>query len=645
MDRRFILSLIISFITSLIVISSFNIIVMVVKEKQLEDLKVYSKNLSKQLILYTDIHDLLNETLPSEKKSQVNLLIQNIVTNSPYIEELSFIDSFGKVPLRVANDKPTNAAVSSPNRNILTPHEILKDSKPFLDYVSWEYYLPIQLDDKNDWGVLRVRWKPDASWNYFRFLKQISSYLAAGTFFIMFLLSYFVFLRPYHSEYQRMAKILSLIIGGDYSTRLDSQSFAKGLSEIATYFNRILMDFEEEKKKNLIFDDTLRQVERNCSDYKKSMQEKSDEIIQIKKEMTEGLIRFFEMIWSGVLIIDKNYHIQFMNDQAEKLLRFAKIDDAFIVDESVRQSLNPAFLEETKMVDSVCTWTNADTSRTISCKIRCSRIPTCDESQLYFVILTEEKGYPEKRKFEYYAEFLLVDIFSKSPSDIMEQLHDEYDYTAWIRRITQKIIKLRSLEIKDYGECKTIRLQKWIKDRFESEEPQFKNLLFDTSGLDSDVTIDVPVLLIAELLDTVLRFISIIFNESENQMGGIVEIKTTFDSRGKPIIAVTIPEMRRKDARKLQTILEEKFFMEEPEQESTSEAVMFERDLYYSLYSLIKEILRVYVEFIYTESKNIVTIRMTIRNYSNNLKQEGQRGSERNTSTDALLQSFLTKIP
>ena len=34
------------------------------------------------------------------------------------------------------------------------------------------------------------------------------------------------------------------------------------------------MDVEEEKKKNLIFDDTLRQVERNCSDYKKSLQEK-----------------------------------------------------------------------------------------------------------------------------------------------------------------------------------------------------------------------------------------------------------------------------------------------------------------------------------------------------------------------------------
>ena len=59
--------------------------------------------------------------------------------------------------------------------------------------------------------------------------------------------------------------------------------------------------------------------------------------------MTEGLIRFFEMIWSGVLIIDKEFRIQFMNDQAERLLRFAKIDDSLIVDDSLRSSINPVF--------------------------------------------------------------------------------------------------------------------------------------------------------------------------------------------------------------------------------------------------------------------------------------------------------------
>ena len=85
---------------------------------------------------------------------------------------------------------------------------------------------------KSDWGVLRVRWKPDASWKYFRFLKQVVAYLSAATFFTdVFIIPLCFFYGHIIVSYHEWEKILSLIMGGDYSKRLDSQSYSKGLSE------------------------------------------------------------------------------------------------------------------------------------------------------------------------------------------------------------------------------------------------------------------------------------------------------------------------------------------------------------------------------------------------------------------------------
>ena len=42
-----------------------------------------------------------------------------------------------KFPLRVVQEKQEGKSVSSPSRSILSPHDIIKNSEPYLDDVSW----------------------------------------------------------------------------------------------------------------------------------------------------------------------------------------------------------------------------------------------------------------------------------------------------------------------------------------------------------------------------------------------------------------------------------------------------------------------------------------------------------------------------
>jgi hypothetical protein len=539
------------------------------------------------------------------------------------------------------------------SRTLLSPHDIMASGKPYLDESNWEYFLKVQLDEEKDWGLLRAYWKPEATQAYFSLLQRWTAYTTSGTFLVMFLLTYLVFLRTYNKEFSRMVKILSYITGGDYTKRLDSHSYSDELAEIATYFNRVLMDAEEEKNKNCIIDDTLRQVERNCAEYRRALTEKKEEIIQLKKEMTDGLTAFFDMVWNGVLIIDQKYQIHFMNEQASRILRFAKVDQSAIQDERMRKTLKPVVQESRlKLVDDVCQWPGqTGVGHTVVCRMRCAAIPTADGSKMFFVILREEKGYPEKRNASYFSDRLIFDILGTIESQVQQAEHPltAHDYEVYYQRmqnVTRKIAMIQKIERNQLGECQPIHLQKWIRDRYQNFTEGAPQSVVEPYGAEIDVMIQVPETVLAEFLDSV---VSLLFLHMDGQQSGFSpapEIRTSIDEWGKPVINITVPNLSRELLRRIQLLLEERSLFETEEDKDAFPLDQFEQELNYALYQHTKQILRVTAQCFYTESKNIGTIRLTIRNrmfksqdISDDLKEA------KSPTSESMIHNFLAKMP
>ncbi|MBD3265310.1 hypothetical protein GF373_01460, partial [bacterium] len=260
MSHRFKMSIVMAVVTSLIIFLTSLLLITIVREKRVSDLADYTVHLSYQICQNEKIQQFLKEEISVTHKEDVQQILHGYIENDPFVNELTFIDRFGKIPIQVIG--PEQEYQASHYRAVLSINDILHKGEPYLDEKSWEYFLPVQISETTQWGVLRVRWKPEATWKFFRLLKQGVVYTTGGSFLFIVLLAYSVFLRSYRMEFSRMMKILSYVMGGDYSKRFDSQSYSSDLAEIATYFNRIMMDVEEEKKKNAIIDETLRQVER-----------------------------------------------------------------------------------------------------------------------------------------------------------------------------------------------------------------------------------------------------------------------------------------------------------------------------------------------------------------------------------------------
>jgi hypothetical protein len=640
MSHRFKMSIALALITSMIVFVGCFFLLTIVREKRVNDLANHSITLSRNITETSLIHDFLTDKIGIASKEDVLDRLQTFVNGDPFIDELVFMDRFGKLPLRVVQKNYEDTI--QPSGALLSIHEILSKGQPFLDEAAWIYFIPIHFSSETEWGVLRVRWKPEATWKLFRMLKQGIAYTTAFTFLLMFLLSYLVFMRSFQSDFYRMNRILSHVISGDYSKRFDTQSYSGGMAEIATYMNRILMDIEEERQKGGVIDDTLRQVERNCAEYRKALADKDKENKQLRKDMADGLIEFFDIAWDGVLIINHHYQIQFMNGQAERILRFAKIVNGEIVDETLRGCLKPLFTRHKKRImDEVCQWSQAGNDITFSCRIRCSQVPVCDDEQLFFLLLQEEKSPAEKHASLFLSERLVVDVLANI--DILaESPQQGTDAHEQILRIIRKLSVLNTMEKNQLDRVRSVPLQKWLRSQFEVNDLLSLNHYINTSGSDIDVTVRIPENVLEELIDSIIRLIFILIEESGSRLPNkAINLIASVDEQGKPVITVSIPGLHKVRAKTLHNMMDEKMKFNH-ERYSLLE---FEKEVCYSLYCLTKQILQIRSQCYYSDNKDITSIRLTLQNDSFASSNTPQRSKNRmKESENRFLHEYLTKI-
>lgn len=652
---RFKVSFLWAIVTALIVFLSGYTLVTLVKVKRINDLATHSARLSNQIANLSPLRLYLLEQSGAPDKSEAETILRVLLAGDPFIEELVLVDQFGKIPFNIVM-KEGDPSLKTEQAPVTFPlQDLLLSQQPSFIEENWEYRIPITLESNVPWGIMQVKWRPDATWRYFRLLKVGIAYITGFAFCIAYLFAYLLIRKTYDREQTRLAKSLSAICGSDYSQRIDTQSYSKGASEIGVHLNRILHEIEEEKKKSEILDQSLRQIERGCSDYRRALTERSGELDTMRREMRMALINLFDLLWCGIIVIDDQYRIQYINEQAERLLRFARLEDSVIMDERLKTCLSPLVRHgSVDAIDDLCVWPQPSLGQSVSCHVRASRIPTGGGDRLYYLLLREEGGYPKKHNSAYYSERLVLDYLVHDTrleeTGGKERFFSEKSILQGdrFRACLRRLETFHALEKGDVGPVSLIRLTSWLRNHYRDEDLAPLRLQLDANIPDLDVSLRIPERILRELMDTILVLINGLIEFDKSRISQSVVIRASLDSRGKPMITISLPRMTKKESAHIHEVLNERVEARQNEcpQDSSSLEDM-EMDICYSLFRCVKQLLRAHIVCVYSEIKKLAMVRLTIENQtfiSNSGQSDSAEDQQESAPNMDLIQLFLSRI-
>ncbi|MBN2328755.1 MAG: hypothetical protein JXR73_16570 [Candidatus Omnitrophica bacterium] len=624
----------------------------IVKMKRINDLAAHSLHLSKQISQLEPLRLYLTEKNGAPDKKNAESLLQILLEGDPFINKVVLVDQFGKIPFTILTENGEIEFEEESSTMISLPFkDLLINQKPSLVEKEWEYRVPLSFESNIPWGVMKVHWRPEATWKYFRLLKGGVVHISGIGSLLAFMIGYFLLHRTYGREQKRLTENLCLISGGDFVQRIDTQSYSRGVAEIGVNMNRILHEFEEEKKKSEILDQSLRQIERGCADYRRSLNERTNELERIRREMRESMIHLFEMLWCGIIIIDDQYKIHYINEQAERLLRFARLEDSNLSDEKIKNCLSPLIRHgSVDVVDDMCVWPQPSLGQSVSCHIRASRIPTGTADRLYYLLLRDEGGYPKRHNSAYFSERLLLDYLvhdsslnDSSSSDELESrlILKEDRFRTCLRRLET----FHALEKGEIGPVASIRLSTWLRNHFDEDNYFSQYVQLDANALELDTSIRTPECIIREMIDSMMILIWKLIQANRSNLDQVMVLRASVDSSGKPMITLTLPGLMKRDSIHIHDLLNERMPAHLSDELSDASLENLEMDICYSLFRCVKQLLRAHIVCVYSESKKMAMVRMIIENHSiSNVKEDMDVPAAQITANRDLIHQFLSPL-
>lgn len=619
------------------------------REQRIKDHESHSLHVARQIAAYAPMQRFVEDHPDAPSISDMEAYLTILLDGDPFLEELSIFDPFSKMRLRVAQ-RYMETDGGQIRRAAPSLQELFTSGKPTLAEETGEYFVPLFRQGNMSWGVLRVRWSQDSIDGALGGLRSFAFYASTLLFAITFFISYIMLRQTYSVQHQHLSSSLRTLSGKNFSQRIETNSLSTEIAHIGVYINRILREVEEEKKKAAILDDTLRQVERSYTQTRKSLEERLAEIHSLRQELREGLRLLFDTIWCGVAVIDSDYRIHSINEAAQRLLRFAKIERDSLLDDRLRQCLQPLVREEeVERIDDLCVWPQSNLGRSVTCRIRAARIPTGDDSTLYFLVLREESGFPSAAGAAYFSERLVLDLLNREVGmQSVESFDEEVDSPASIemsqrfRACLNRISWFHQVEQGRLGPITSIRLTRWLRDRFTPEDLFSEYLRIEMRENDEDINLCVPENAFSEFLDCVLLLMQRNSDNGEGKTNPLL-LRVSREPNGKPILSISVMGVKRKQAVSIQTAMDDRHEpvdLDIATPPANLEAL--ERDICVSLYFHLKRALKAQIECIYSAEKRLATIRMTFEHSfapANRIKQ--------NTETETvdpvrnLMQNFL----
>ncbi|MFB3787462.1 MAG: hypothetical protein ACE15F_13945 [bacterium] len=648
---------------ALLVFLCCNALFWVVKEKRGQDLARHSSMLANRIAAFPAVRSYLTEQSGAPTKDEVENLLNLLLAGDPFVDEITIIDQAGKVPFRISQSRtPEGANVSLPEREPMTPaamHEILADGNSILIENTGDFLVRLVINPDSQWGYVKVHWKPEAFWKYYNLLKWSILCVTGAAFLLGLGMALLLLKRTYTREYYRLSKALNLLCGHDFCQRIDTQHYSPAMADIAVHVNRILQETEEEKKKNKILDDNLRQMERGCANYRKALNQKTVECEKMRQEMREGLIQLFDLLWCGVLIVDDEFGIHYINTQAERLLRFARYEESYLADDRLRTSLAPLVrFGELDRVDDLCVWPKPTFGQSVSCHVRAAKIPTAEGVPLYFVLLQEESGYPKPHNSDYYSKRLVFDILDSSgwieesaPAGAMTSSRGDGALREWFQQCLDRLKTFHALEKGELGEAQPLRLASWMRAHFSGSRHFSRFLQIDDNPPELDIALQVPERVLAELLESLLIVLNRLIYPSGRYPGDSMALRASIDSRGKPVISISLPNVAKKQAARIHDLLNERIDLTgEFNTDSPLTLERLEIDICYSLFRCVKQLLRVQAECVYSENIQSAMVRLILEYHSSPSRKgkeaslaDSEPGNPARLASKDMIQQYLTR--
>ena len=624
------------------------ILLSVVKHKRTRDLVQHCNHVAKQISDSPAIREYLLEQNNPAKAEEIRVFLQGLITGNPFLSELILVGPFHKVLFHVTPEETPGPQDGLEDPAFSSPEKVAEgDNASYLDDVG-EFLVPLGTDRSQNLGWLRLHWNEIVTKYYYRSLGRLILTLATVSFCLTFFLSYFVLLRFFTGEHHRLTVRLSKIISGHYAQRVDPQTFSREAAEVGTYVNRILTELEESKKKLLILEDNVKQAEKNHTDSLQHLDSKTRAIEAIYTEMRTGLQQLFSLMWCGVMILDDEYRVHWINEPAERLLRFARQDEDILEDERLRRCLSPLIkLNKTGRIDDLCVWPQASLNRPASCRVRANKIPSMDGSKLFFVLLQEESGYPKQRGSDHFSQRLVMEILPcwnaarDSEASAGESSGKEEEWGYRLNKCVERLQRFYRFERGQYGPSQSLRLSTWLRDHYASDDLFSEYLHVMPSSQESEVSLTAPEPLLVELLDTSLEMIS---------AGPVVEsqpclrsmsIRTGLNARGKPVIEIIVPEATRHEAAYFKDAFGNRWPLSSDQSQEGGLLPQFEQDIRLTLFQLVRQILKVSVECVYSAGKKLAIIRLTVDQHTFATESSPTSAEKPPENVESIVRHFL----
>ncbi len=309
--------------------------------------------------------------LPTTRdKAKNQLVLDKLNADDPRIAFAALVDPLYQVSVSSSskNETPGEDAESEFDRasaDAIPPELSLTDIVKRVTPIGFphlgEYYQPVFRHEGPAWGQLRLVWNQRPLHDALRRNFQRTVLLVAITFFLVSVLTYWLYGSVVLGSIERMADAIDHILSDRTCARLEPSILSLDLLPLVTQINRVLEGHEHDRKRAILLEEQLGQAETSYNDFR-GRTTRQRETIEHEKEM--ALVAFHEIFGNttdGIVVADHNGEVGAANRSARRWLGLRDSTEEMIKDESLLALIRQLTRENGEERAQTGAWTYRDT--------------------------------------------------------------------------------------------------------------------------------------------------------------------------------------------------------------------------------------------------------------------------------------------
>ena len=290
------------------------------------------------------------------------LALQEAAQACPRVQHIALIDKYGKFEAQSGSPDAATRGIVRQWREELSVQEVLASEKTFVFPGRWEGYYSVWSPDGVYWGKLRILWQHDRVANFVRELLFVAILTASAMGLLGLLAGMLLYRTTLSARVGEMGDRLRHIINSGFRGRVTTMGLAGVLTDLGEQVNRVLDGLDQQQKRVVILEDSLRQTE---SSYQELQARAARESETSEREHEIALYAFqqlFESISDGAVLTDGDGTVLALNGVAERWMHLLGQEGSQLSDEPLLRLIRRV-AEQTALDRDTSTWEVPDPLR------------------------------------------------------------------------------------------------------------------------------------------------------------------------------------------------------------------------------------------------------------------------------------------